>query len=69
VPTAVAEPAAERLVDAGLIETVGMDRYRVPELVGLFAREYAGGAVCNPAQVTATGGVCFPDPHVAPYRS
>ncbi|HEY1574703.1 MAG TPA: AfsR/SARP family transcriptional regulator [Pseudonocardiaceae bacterium] len=69
VPTAVAEPAAERLVDAGLIETVGMDRYRVPELVGLFAREYAGGAVCNPAQVTATGAVCFPDPHVAPYRS
>jgi DNA-binding SARP family transcriptional activator len=34
----VAESAAEQLVDAGLVETLGMDRYRVPDLVRLFAR-------------------------------
>ncbi|TDP92859.1 AfsR/SARP family transcriptional regulator [Labedaea rhizosphaerae] len=30
---------AERLVDAGLLETPGVDSYRVPDLVRLFARE------------------------------
>src|SRR5262249_18665723 len=49
-PPQAAELTAERLVDAGLIETLGIDRYRVPELVRLFARaEYpavgAEGAV------------------------
>jgi hypothetical protein len=38
VPGQVAELAAERLVDAGLIETLSMDSYRVPDLVRLFAR-------------------------------
>jgi DNA-binding SARP family transcriptional activator len=37
-PHQAAELTAERLVDAGLIETLGIDRYRVPELVRLFAR-------------------------------
>lgn len=42
IPVHLAEPAAERLVDAGLIETLRMDRYRVPGLVRLFAvGEYA----------------------------
>jgi DNA-binding SARP family transcriptional activator len=31
--------AAERLVDLGLIESLGTDRYRVPDMVRLFARE------------------------------
>ncbi|WP_255431412.1 AfsR/SARP family transcriptional regulator [Amycolatopsis sp. WAC 01416] len=39
IPVALAESAAERLVDAGLIETVRMDRYRVPGLVRLFATD------------------------------
>ncbi|WP_410579876.1 BTAD domain-containing putative transcriptional regulator [Amycolatopsis sp. lyj-108] len=39
LPVALAESAAERLVDAGLIETVRMDRYRVPGLVRLFATD------------------------------
>ncbi|KAA2261397.1 SARP family transcriptional regulator [Solihabitans fulvus] len=34
-----AQPIAERLVDVGLIETISIDRYRVPDLVRLFARE------------------------------
>jgi DNA-binding transcriptional ArsR family regulator len=38
VPAEEAELTAERLVDAGLIETLRMDRYRVPELMRLFAR-------------------------------
>ncbi|HYQ66110.1 AfsR/SARP family transcriptional regulator [Actinophytocola sp.] len=38
VPVPAAELAAERLVDAGLVETPRMDRYRVPGLVRLFAR-------------------------------
>ena len=38
-PDEVAELTAERLVDAGLIEPLGMDRYRVPALVRLFARD------------------------------
>jgi DNA-binding SARP family transcriptional activator len=39
---AVAERTAERLVDAGLIETVSIGRYRIPELVRLWARaDYA----------------------------
>lgn len=38
VPVPAAELAAERLVDAGLVETLRMDRYRVPGLVQLFAR-------------------------------
>lgn len=38
VPESVAEPAAENLVDAGLIEALGIDRYRIPGLVRLFAR-------------------------------
>ncbi|MEU9690575.1 AfsR/SARP family transcriptional regulator [Amycolatopsis japonica] len=37
IPVASAESAAERLVDAGLVETLRMDRYRVPGLVRLFA--------------------------------
>jgi DNA-binding SARP family transcriptional activator len=37
-PHEAAELTAERLVDAGLIETLGIDRYWVPELVRLFAR-------------------------------
>jgi DNA-binding SARP family transcriptional activator len=37
-PPEAAERSAERLVDAGLVEALGMDRYRVPELVRLFAR-------------------------------
>jgi DNA-binding SARP family transcriptional activator len=42
LPPGLAEFAAERLVDAGLIETLSIDRYRVPGLVRLFARgEYA----------------------------
>jgi hypothetical protein len=42
LPEGLAELAAERLVDAGLIETLSIDRYRVPDLVRLFARgEYA----------------------------
>jgi len=41
-PHPVAELTAERLVDAGMIETISIDQYRVPELVRLFARaEYA----------------------------
>ncbi|UWZ39572.1 AfsR/SARP family transcriptional regulator [Dactylosporangium roseum] len=35
---AVAESTAERLVDAGLVETVSLGRYRIPELVRLWAR-------------------------------
>jgi DNA-binding SARP family transcriptional activator len=38
VPAEVAELTAERLVDAGLIEPLSMDRYQVPDLVRLFAR-------------------------------
>lgn len=34
---------AEQLVDAGLLETLTMDRYRVPDLVRLFARERQDG--------------------------
>ncbi len=34
---------AERLVDAGVLETLTMDRYRVPDLVRLFARERQDG--------------------------
>lgn len=34
---------AERLVDAGLVETLTMDRYRMPDLVRLFARERQDG--------------------------
>ncbi|MEV6907358.1 BTAD domain-containing putative transcriptional regulator [Amycolatopsis sp. NPDC051071] len=37
LPVRLAEPAAERLVDAGLVEPLRMDRYRVPGLVRLFA--------------------------------
>jgi DNA-binding SARP family transcriptional activator len=39
VPVREAELTAERLVDAGLIESLDMDRYRVPELLRLFAAE------------------------------
>jgi DNA-binding SARP family transcriptional activator len=49
------EPAAQlvaaRLVDLGLVETVDIDRYRVPDLVRLFAREQQAGAVDAPAAV------------------
>lgn len=42
---AVAERTAERLVDAGLIESVSLGRYRIPDLVRLFARaEYVTDA-------------------------
>lgn len=34
---------AEQLVDAGVLETLTMDRYRVPDLVRLFARERQDG--------------------------
>ncbi|MEU7477860.1 AfsR/SARP family transcriptional regulator [Lentzea sp. NPDC042327] len=34
---------AERLIDAGLLESVTIDRYRVPDLVRLFARERQEG--------------------------
>jgi DNA-binding SARP family transcriptional activator len=44
VPIEVAELSAERLVDAGLIEPLSMDRYRVPDLVRLFARGEYGPA-------------------------
>lgn len=37
-PSQVAEATAERLVDAGLIEAMKIDHYRVPEMVRLFAR-------------------------------
>ncbi|MFC3455186.1 AfsR/SARP family transcriptional regulator [Amycolatopsis speibonae] len=37
IPVPAAEAAAERLVDAGLVETLRMDWYRVPGLVRLFA--------------------------------
>jgi hypothetical protein len=45
VPYGLAELAAERLVDAGLVEPAGLDRYRVPGLVRLFARGRRGTAV------------------------
>jgi len=54
VPVPLAEQAAERLVDAGLIETLSMDRYRVPDLVRLFAR---GEYVTAEEEGAATGRI------------
>jgi DNA-binding SARP family transcriptional activator len=57
VPSEAAELIAERLVDAGLVEPMSMDTYRVPELVRLFARdEYAGTPTVEPGNITATSG-------------
>jgi len=39
LPEHTAQPVAERLVDVGLIETISIERYRLPDLVRLFARE------------------------------
>jgi DNA-binding SARP family transcriptional activator len=44
VPDDVAELTAERLVDAGLVEPLAIDRYRVPDLVRLWARGEFGPA-------------------------
>jgi DNA-binding SARP family transcriptional activator len=42
---------AERLVDLGLIDTLTIDRYRVPDLVRLLAREQQDGTADAPAAV------------------
>jgi hypothetical protein len=54
VPAREAERTAERLVDAGLLETLRIDCYRVPGLVRLFAR---GEYVTAEEERVATGRV------------
>lgn len=49
-----AERIAERLVDAGLIETVSFGRYRVPDLVRLFARSEYPTPTVEPGNIGGT---------------
>jgi DNA-binding SARP family transcriptional activator len=50
-PEHAAHPVVERLVDAGLVDTLHLDRYRVPDLVRLVAREQQDAAVDPAAAV------------------
>ncbi|MGX7674536.1 BTAD domain-containing putative transcriptional regulator [Plantactinospora sp. DSM 117369] len=56
--TAEADRAAERLLDAHLIEAVEPDRYHLHDLVRLFARELAGAVPADEAAPAMTRALC-----------
>lgn len=56
-PEVTAEPALERLVDAGLLETPSSGRYRLHDLIRLFARDTAARRFTAPERAAAVSRI------------